>query len=176
METTTTTIYVVTAGEYSDYGICAMFSRREDAERYIELHGGKCRSDVNRYADYSIEEYGLDEHRGAEWVSVYSTEISMGTGDIRRRDESQVLSTDLFARKSRVDVFDHSSDCRYHTARAYSGVSQDHADKLAVEARQKYLREKGTEYAEACTKRTQMFKEAAAHPVHQDPYFWTRGS
>ena len=42
-------IYVVTAGEYSDYEICAVFSTREQAEKYCACGHG----------DY-VEEYELD--------------------------------------------------------------------------------------------------------------------
>jgi hypothetical protein len=46
------TIYVVTCGEYSDYGICALFSTHERARAYMAL------SPPNTFND--IEEYGLD--------------------------------------------------------------------------------------------------------------------
>ena len=42
-------IYVVTAGEYSDYGICAVFSMREQAEKYCACGHGEY-----------VEEYELD--------------------------------------------------------------------------------------------------------------------
>lgn len=42
-------IYVVTAGEYSDYGICAVFSTREQAEKYCACGHGEY-----------VEEYDLD--------------------------------------------------------------------------------------------------------------------
>ena len=171
--TTATTIYVVTAGEYSAYGICAMFSRREDAEHYIEINEGKNKDVYSRYT-YNIEEWDLDEHRGCEVVSVYTAQIIMGSGEIVRRAESKILSTELMARQTRVDVFDKSTDSRHHNATVHSGVSQEHADKLAVEARQKWLREKGTDYVEACRKRTEIFDKAATHPVHQDPYWWNK--
>lgn len=44
-------IYIVTSGEYSDYGIDAVFSTKEKADEYIQQHG----------TDYHIEEYDLDE-------------------------------------------------------------------------------------------------------------------
>ena len=50
-----TTIYVVTTGEYSDYGICAMFSSKEKADQYCERF--KKHAD---YTGYDIEEYTLD--------------------------------------------------------------------------------------------------------------------
>ena len=44
-------IYIVTSGEYSDYGIDAVFTTKEKAVEYVEQHGTR----------YNIEEYNLDE-------------------------------------------------------------------------------------------------------------------
>ena len=44
-------IYIVTSGEYSDYGIDAVFTTKEKAVKYVEQHG----------TYYKIEEYNLDE-------------------------------------------------------------------------------------------------------------------
>ena len=33
-------IYIVTAGEYSDYHIVEVFSNFDEAEKFAELHGG----------------------------------------------------------------------------------------------------------------------------------------
>ena len=43
-------IFIVTSGEYSDYGISAVFSTRELAEEYVQRNG----------SDYRVEEYPLD--------------------------------------------------------------------------------------------------------------------
>lgn len=43
--------YIVTSGEYSDYGINAVFTTKEKAVDYVEQHG----------TGYTIEEYNLDE-------------------------------------------------------------------------------------------------------------------
>lgn len=44
-------IYIVTSGEYSEYGIDAVFTTKEKAVDYVEQHGTR----------YDIEEYNLDE-------------------------------------------------------------------------------------------------------------------
>lgn len=46
-------IYVVTAGCYSDYHICAIFSTKEFAEKYIKINGG----DNPRIEEYEINAY-----------------------------------------------------------------------------------------------------------------------
>ena len=49
------TVYVVTSGEYSDYGISAVFTDKEKAEIYCAAHSDKY--DENYY----IEEYDTEE-------------------------------------------------------------------------------------------------------------------
>lgn len=49
------TVYVVTSGEYSDYGICAVFTDKEKAELYCAAHGDKYGDDCY------IEEYDTEE-------------------------------------------------------------------------------------------------------------------
>ena len=44
-------IYIVTSGDYSDYGIEAVFSTKEKAEEYVQQHG----------TNYRIEDYDIDE-------------------------------------------------------------------------------------------------------------------
>lgn len=51
METNKKIIYIVTSGEYSDYGIDAVFTTKEKANEYVQQHG----------TEYSIEEYELDK-------------------------------------------------------------------------------------------------------------------
>ena len=49
------TIYVVTSGEYSDYGIEAMFSKEKDAATLVRYYNA-----THRYDDARIEEWALD--------------------------------------------------------------------------------------------------------------------
>lgn len=44
-------IFIVTSGDYSDYGISAVFSTRDLAEEYVQRNG----------SDYRVEEYPVDE-------------------------------------------------------------------------------------------------------------------
>lgn len=50
------TIYVVTSGSYSDYGIEGVFTERELAQSFIDAF-------VNPYEGMDIEEWPLDPHR-----------------------------------------------------------------------------------------------------------------
>lgn len=58
-------VYVVTSGEYSDYGINAIFSTKEKAQEYID-RGDKL--GMNYSYGYQIEEYELDENATVEFV------------------------------------------------------------------------------------------------------------
>ena len=49
-------IYVVTSGEYSEYHICGVFTKKKLAKEYAKLHGLSSH-------DYKIEEYEADKYQ-----------------------------------------------------------------------------------------------------------------
>jgi hypothetical protein len=51
------TVYVVTAGEYSDYHIAGIFMDKNKAEIFCAIHNDK----ENSYEEYIIEEYENDD-------------------------------------------------------------------------------------------------------------------
>ena len=59
------TVYIVTEGSYSDYHICAVFSSKEQAQHYIDMH-----SLFDVYSDYAIEEYEMDVSMQAKYLFV----------------------------------------------------------------------------------------------------------
>lgn len=61
-------IYVVTAGEYSDYGICAVFSTREQAEKYCACGHGEY------VEEYDLDAWGAD---GCEVVYRYHVQYPL---------------------------------------------------------------------------------------------------
>lgn len=52
--------YVVTSGSYSDYGITAVFSTREAADRYCAWQNGPEAASRSDDSAYRVEEYELD--------------------------------------------------------------------------------------------------------------------
>ena len=59
-------VYIVTRGEYSDYRICAVFTKRKDAVEYVEYGGA-----INqREDDYRIEVWPVDRPP-VEWVHTF---------------------------------------------------------------------------------------------------------
>ena len=71
------TVYVVTEGCYSDYHICAVFSSREQAQRYIDKH-----SLFNAYADYHVEDYEMDVTLQSKYLFVTYNYTSNGIIDV----------------------------------------------------------------------------------------------
>lgn len=121
-----TTIYVVTSGEYSYYGINRLFSTPEKATAYIK---------DNKITRGEVEEWDLDELVAYTLKTVWSCHLRVKDGEI-------------------IDEFHHNESCGPRFTRtsnsnseiwAHSLVSQDHARKLAMEKRQDILRGKGSE-------------------------------
>ena len=55
-----TNIYLVTTGDYSDYRVVAAFSSRDKAQAYIDAAVGPDRARIRWRQDYNIEDYPLD--------------------------------------------------------------------------------------------------------------------
>lgn len=140
------TVYLVTEGDYSDYHICGVFSTKELAEAYF--------ANTARAKDFHIEEQTLDapalvlkqiyseilvledgsrwvgstpDHTGAEHFAYRGEEVSEGYRGSVAYLQWGLLGTGRYDPKPS------------HVA-AKSAVSQEHATKLAAEARQAYLR------------------------------------
>lgn len=67
------TIYVVTSGSYSDYGINAVFDDKELAEKFVKLHG----------SNYDIEEYECNKHKDMLLKNMFPHYVQMQeNGDV----------------------------------------------------------------------------------------------
>ena len=123
------TVYVVTSGSYSDYGIETVFSTREAAEAYI-AEGEKL-----TYSDYNkIEEWPVDERAGFI-MRPYWLVWMMKDGSTENTRELEALAAPT-ARSGEVGEIGNWG------FQAESFVSAEHALKLAAEARQEWLRKK----------------------------------
>jgi len=142
-------VYIVTIGSYSDYSIDSVFSTVELAETYrskLEVSGADCPQ---------ILEMELDELENISAVvkTVYHCCISLRDGEIWDGCAKQP-SDELWRVESKeiVKCTNQRSDTIYVREQTYgygipkievsSFVSLEHARKLAVEARQKWIREK----------------------------------
>ena len=126
-------IYVVTSGEYSDYGIRAVFTDKNAAEKYVEqlntpLHEGEYMSE---YDVARIEEWTADEKVGMIRRMVY-----LCNSDGREWSYSTESQPNARTPTPHIDT-DVRGDFRAH-----SFVSAEHARKLMFEEKQRRLREK----------------------------------
>jgi hypothetical protein len=116
-------IFIVTSGEYSDYHIEGVFSTKKLAEEFAAKGSG------------NVEEYDLDARTKDQVREVFCVEIDLHTGEINREDSVERLCGDRY---TEVNIYGYPSRSRII---AGSVVSRDHAIKIAVEGRQKWLRE-----------------------------------
>lgn len=122
------TIYLVTRGEYSDYGIVAAFSSKAKAEKYMQ-------DDGSSYKEYNeVEEYRVDEEVGAKNLSIWRVAINLSNGDIP--DKPHCFPRYAVPFRGRSDV--HANG---EYGWAESTVSAEHCLKVAAECRQKWLRQ-----------------------------------
>lgn len=130
-----TTVYVVTSGEYSDYGIHAIFSTRALADAYIKR---ALAAPATYHSEFNVEEWYVDRESAARAHYVWTAGVLIADGSVPERgghDEFAIPKSSAEVIKA-VPVYDGNG-----IARARSHKSAEHALKLATEARQKHLRE-----------------------------------
>ncbi len=132
-------VHVVTTGQYSDYRIAAIFSARDAAERYLHVNDtGEHPYDTGR-----IEEWSIDEISEPVSVIPWQASIDCDTGEImwtHKANWSEVIQRGM--RAGPVDIHEVTDQPRKAWIIVTSYASEEHAKKLAIEARQKWLREK----------------------------------
>jgi hypothetical protein len=126
-------IFIVTSGEYSDYHIEGVFSTKKLAEEFVAT--------LSR--DARVEEYALDEKVGWAYATVHQVYIDLETGDIASTTHQYpMLCAPRFAKFEVPTYRVNWGDNTFRTCGiGKSVVSRDHAIKIAVEGRQKWLRE-----------------------------------
>lgn len=134
------TIYLVTSGSYSDYSVDAAFSTEEKADAHVaDLK--KC----GRY-DVGVEEYEVDVLAEETPRERFYARIDLDTGFVEVGSRGYDMARPT-ARGVRFDPPSMFSSLLNPGAErelvAYSYVSIAHAEKLAVEARQRYRAAEG---------------------------------
>jgi hypothetical protein len=121
-------IYIVTSGEYSDYRIRGVYSTRKGAEKQFAEVQGEAWDYVHQIEEYELDAPAPDDSD----APAYEAEIDLETGAITEEPGEQwrAVATKTETMRS------------LKKARTSSTQSQQHANKLAVEARQKWLRER----------------------------------
>ncbi len=124
-------IYIVTSGEYSDYGINAVFSTKEKAVEYVEQHG----------TDYNIEEYNLDEEVKKE-TQLWRIDFFVEDGKLC---EASPTSRDRNEEVDICSIFDTLGYREYIPCiRLY--VDADSMDRAVKIARERFAAVKANEY------------------------------
>lgn len=133
--------YVLTSGEYSDYRIHGVFSSRGAVADFLRKTRASITYRSNRYGNrYTVEEYEIDEMNAPEkFVECYGAKITIATGEMSTVSGKRFLMTG--DREYHSEWVRGEKDSNRHIeCTYYSPMSQDHADKLAVEARQHIVR------------------------------------
>jgi len=113
------TIYVVTAGDYSDYGICGVYSTKAKAKRARELF-------TDQWGRARIEEYELDKDHGIPDGMLPWTVRMLKDGEVMECDRASVDDT----MRHWVPYGDDETVCFDMLAK-----DQTHAVKIANERR-----------------------------------------
>ena len=117
-------VYVVTVGEYSDYGIEKIFLCKSKAEKYIEIYNNK-----GKYYSAQLEEYETyDDNISYDLkneTKYYWQSINMRTGELKYSGEEKIISN----KKTIIEKNEYHS----HILTVYSSISLEHAKKVAIE-------------------------------------------
>ena len=118
-------IYVVTAGEYSDYHICKLFLDKEKAEKYVAIY-----NEMNEYDECWLNEWETSDEKvdmTAKVSHYYYAYIDMD-GEFHTDEEDEGSET-----LPRIDKGEVIIDADDFGIAVYSKKSYKHAEKVAIE-------------------------------------------
>lgn len=122
-------VYIVTTGSYSDYSIHSVFSKEEYAAKQVELMNS---ANTYLYEDAGYSEYILDNYKDAEVKNYWRLRFDLEKGvfldkQVAKGKEVTNLRSTVFCYGNKLLV-------------VTSFVAEEHAEKIAVEKYQLYLR------------------------------------
>lgn len=126
-------IYVITAGEYSDYGICAVTDDKKSAERLCKIYSSKWR-------EARIETYDtkyIYEEPKSYWyfeVSLNGEVVNSELLYFREEEETEINEVELYGTKFYINVI---------------AKDREHAQKIAFDKIAEYKYEHPEEVEEA---------------------------
>ncbi len=142
-------VYVVTSGSYSDYGIRGIFSTKKNADEFIERAGALKDDDGDRLEYWSgdvngVEIWELDAALKNKRMRIWTCGMLLDDGAIvePKIEWSEITWEPPF--RSRVIQYGTKVPAYSNRpiVRIESAVSQAHANKVAAEKRQEWLRRK----------------------------------
>lgn len=136
-------VFIVMSGEYSDYSVEGVFTTREKAEAFIELHK---RLDAEQYGDklgarynWGVRRWRIDKPLDEVIKEQWSCSIDGKTGNITWEDDGlERVRSSRVAKRGGSSVYEVPESDEFR-CRGYSFVSAEHARKIAAEARQRML-------------------------------------
>ena len=117
-------VYVVTAGEYSDYSVCAIFTEKKLAQKYIDSFKEERYNDFNKIEVYSLNPY---EQELKEGYSPYFVRM-----DKEGNVEECYISNSYY---SFTDKISYGFDIKNNLYYAVFAKSAEHAIKIVNEKR-----------------------------------------
>ena len=130
-----TKVYAVTEGEYSAYGICAMFSDRSKAIEYIERQARSHESYYGRFTGpYYIEEYDLNQEKALGEIRMFRAQGPLVGGALI------IEETDHIERWGTQALGVTITDKRAVEGQFYTTIfakDEEHASKIAYDKRAK---------------------------------------
>lgn len=156
------TVWVVTSGEYSSYGIEAVFSSEEKAHQFMKMKVEREKADNIQVVEWEIDNEKQGEYPETKYTTTYRVLMRIRTGDIL----SQEKRHRPFPCKSKsiIELMESKWACLIDGSQQYekecahkeclsqnrdyidtfidceSSISFEHATKIAAEYRQKVLR------------------------------------
>jgi hypothetical protein len=135
-------VYIITSGSYSDYGIHGVSLSKKKARAAID----KAKAADEYWAcDADIEEWEADEVLQRENQTYWACGMLLDDGSVVEPRAEGYQST-IFDKPFRSRIEQYGVKVPFYNnrpiVRTRSTVSAKHALKVAVEARQKWLREK----------------------------------
>jgi len=128
-------IYVITSGEYSDYGIEAVFTTEELAKQWIGEDTHK-----SGYCKYNIEEYDLDSLAHRRVPAHSRIEMEIGSGKVLFIEKQfYPASTDKYGVYGELGTVYVSLKCDTITVYLDHEYTYDRMTKIASEVRTQFL-------------------------------------
>ena len=124
-------IYIVTSGEYSDYGINAVFTTKEKAVEYMEQHE----------TNYNIEEYNLDEEVEKK-TQLWCVEFCVEDGKLYEASPTSYNRDKVVDTCFIFDTFSYRKKIPY----IHFYVDADSMDRAVKIARERFAAVKANEY------------------------------
>lgn len=125
-------VYVVTSGVYSGYGIDAIFSTPELANKYCDVYSNDHYNGKREVTIYDIDAWNTEEIVRKK----YATYVGIKTGRVEDLVRSAIASPE-----ERTPKKSHWVDCFNGKVAGESYVSQEHARKIAFDYRTRVLAE-----------------------------------